>query len=78
VEALLLVAKHPGLSQVQIAEKLGTTTATASRTLANTLMIRFGLIRQAEDTANRTVKRIHLTAKGERFMDELLGYLNNE
>jgi len=71
VELLLLISKQPGLPQVELAEKVGMSTANTSRAIAEILMIKHGFVRQEEGVENRKKKHIHLTAKGERFVQEL-------
>jgi DNA-binding MarR family transcriptional regulator len=71
-ELLLTVHKNPGITQSNLQEKCGIKAkSTASRALADVLMIRHGLIRQEENPNNRRERLIFLTAKGERFVQDL-------
>ena len=72
---LVCVSIHEGLSQRELLRKLDTTSITAlSRNLADLSELTTkklpgpGLIELRTDPTNLRVKRVHLTAKGKRFI----------
>lgn len=79
IEVLLLVAREPGLSVIEVAERMGNARATASRQLLDLSIKRrsqvaengrtdgFGLIEQMTDPADLRLKRYRLSPKGERI-----------
>jgi DNA-binding MarR family transcriptional regulator len=69
---LLTIARHPGLSQVELAQRLELSTASVSYGVATVLMLRHGLVKQAESPDHRSKRLIYLTTKGERLVASLL------
>lgn len=75
----LIIAQHEGLSAVEIKERLGMASSTASRNIA-ALSERhrlgkpgYGLVLQREDPLDRRRKTHHLTPKGRRLLGQLIG-----
>lgn len=77
IHAFLAAAANPGLSIRELQDRLGMTSASASRCFAFLSdQHRLGkegldLIRYEGDSANLRIKRVFLTTKGQRLVDRL-------
>ncbi len=66
---LIALSEHPGMSQVDLAQRVRADAPTASRSLAG--LRRRRLVRIEVDPADRRRGRVFLTASGERLAKEL-------
>jgi DNA-binding MarR family transcriptional regulator len=66
---LIALREHPGMSQVELAQRVRADAPTASRSLAG--LRRRRLVRSVPDPRDRRRGRVSLTAAGERLADEL-------
>jgi DNA-binding MarR family transcriptional regulator len=71
LKTLLLVAEHAGpLSVKDVADRLGISLPTASRAVDS--LVRRGIVERAEDPADRRMKQVRTSPKGDRLMERLV------
>lgn len=82
--AFLLVATNEGQTQRWVEEKMGTSNATASRTIAKWLDFErpgkpgLGMIRSEVDPSDRRYRIVTLTPKGREFLNKIRVKLGEE
>lgn len=78
VSTFLSVALKPGILASEVAAQIGTTLSSTSRHARDLSDVvhkgkpGYGLIEQRGDPTDRRRRRLHLTAKGQSFVNELL------
>lgn len=72
---LLLIAKHPGICQREIAARANIAKSSASRIIDSLSAKGRGLVSATEDTIDRRVKVLMLTDQGHRVVRRIIGGL---
>lgn len=73
LELLMMIASNSGISVGDLAELLGVSVSSASRSLVKLGYTRNGLVRLREDPEDRRKKRVELSRKGTQLLESLIG-----
>ena len=76
IQALLLVALSPGVSQKDLAKRIGIAQSETSRII--TKFRQYQLVRSEDDPKERRRKIVWLTLKGQRLMEQVRAILGEE
>jgi len=75
IPMLFIISKNPGISQIEIAEKIHVTSSTVAIMIRR--MEKAGLVRRVKNEKDRRELKVYLTEKSEKLIDKIFEKLKN-